>query len=249
MSGSVQERLKGLIWTSPTVFVLDGVTFELIDWDLNHTADSYPVIKPRRLLDAYIETLAEGPNERVVELGIRFGGSSVFFNTLLRPRSMVCIDISKPAPPLEQYRATPAGARLKAHYRTSQDDEAALGAILQAEMDGPLDLVIDDASHFYEETKASFEILFPRLRPGGLYAIEDWSWAHHRGFTEWTDQPALSNLIFQLMMIAAGHPDLIAGITVRPGVAFVRKGAAAAQPERLAVESLCWMQNRAHQLL
>ena len=42
-------------------------------------------------------------------------------------------------------------------------------------MDGePLDLVIDDASHLYGPTMASFEVLFPRLRPGGLYVIEDW---------------------------------------------------------------------------
>ena len=40
----------------------------------------------------------------------------------------------------------------------------------------PPDLIIDDASHLYSETKTSFETLFPQLRPGGLYIIEDWSW-------------------------------------------------------------------------
>jgi hypothetical protein len=46
------------------------------------------------------------------------------------------------------------------------------------EFSAPLDLVIDDASHIYGPTKASFQALFPLLRPGGLYLIEDWAWAH-----------------------------------------------------------------------
>ena len=43
-----------------------------------------------------------------------------------------------------------------------------------------LDLVIDDASHLLPETTASFNVLFPRLRAGGLFVIEDWSWQHYR---------------------------------------------------------------------
>ena len=44
------------------------------------------------------------------------------------------------------------------------------------EFDGRLDLVIDDASHELHATKASFETLFPLLRSGGWYIIEDWIW-------------------------------------------------------------------------
>jgi predicted methyltransferase len=35
-----------------------------------------------------------------------------------------------------------------------------------------LDLVVDDTSHL-GPTRASFNTLFPRLRPGGVYVIED----------------------------------------------------------------------------
>jgi predicted O-methyltransferase YrrM len=38
-----------------------------------------------------------------------------------------------------------------------------------------IDLVIDDASHLWDRTRASFEVLYPRLRPGGLFVIEDWA--------------------------------------------------------------------------
>ena len=38
---------------------------------------------------------------------------------------------------------------------------------------GPIDLVIDDASHIDEATLASFEVIFPRLKAGGLFIIRD----------------------------------------------------------------------------
>ena len=64
---------------------------------------------------------------------------------------------------------------------------------------------MDDASHTYEETKASFEFLFPLLRPGGIYVMEDWNWAHHPNYQS-PDAPfakrhALSNLLFEQIML------------------------------------------------
>ena len=41
-----------------------------------------------------------------------------------------------------------------------------------------IDLVIDDASHRLAETRSSFESLFPHVRPGGLFIIEDWRCDH-----------------------------------------------------------------------
>lgn len=38
---------------------------------------------------------------------------------------------------------------------------------------GPLDIVIDDGSHVNEHVLTSFHALFPYVRPGGLYVIED----------------------------------------------------------------------------
>ncbi|SCG58567.1 class I SAM-dependent methyltransferase [Micromonospora halophytica] len=52
-----------------------------------------------------------------------------------------------------------------------QSDPAALTAI--AEEHGPFDIVIDDGSHENEHVRTSFDALFPYVRPGGLYVIED----------------------------------------------------------------------------
>jgi SAM-dependent methyltransferase len=46
-----------------------------------------------------------------------------------------------------------------------------------------IDIVIDDASHVGYLSLKTFEILFGRLKPGGLYVVEDW------GTGYWNDWP------------------------------------------------------------
>jgi hypothetical protein len=41
-----------------------------------------------------------------------------------------------------------------------------------------IDLVVDDASHQLAPTRNTFETVFPRLRPGGSYVVEDYASAH-----------------------------------------------------------------------
>jgi hypothetical protein len=41
---------------------------------------------------------------------------------------------------------------------------------------GPFDLIIDDGSHASFHQQLAFKVLFPKLRPGGLYIIEDLQW-------------------------------------------------------------------------
>ena len=43
----------------------------------------------------------------------------------------------------------------------------------EVELTDEPDPVVHDASHTYEETRASFEFLFPLLSRGGIYVIED----------------------------------------------------------------------------
>lgn len=56
-------------------------------------------------------------------------------------------------------------------FRGSQDDPAFLLEVIQAI--GHPDIIVDDGSHECPRTLASFEILWPSLKPGGWYVIED----------------------------------------------------------------------------
>ena len=55
----------------------------------------------------------------------------------------------------------------------------------------------------YALTKKSFEALFPLLRPGGLYIIEDWAWGHWQAFQAldhpWSYEVPLTKLIFEIV--------------------------------------------------
>jgi hypothetical protein len=53
----------------------------------------------------------------------------------------------------------------------SQDDENFLIGVLNAM--GVPDVILDDGSHIGRHQQASFQILFPKLKVGGLYVIED----------------------------------------------------------------------------
>lgn len=56
-------------------------------------------------------------------------------------------------------------------YIGSQSDHFDLYALVKHT--GPLDFVIDDGSHFNEFTLKSFKCLWPSVKPGGWYIIED----------------------------------------------------------------------------
>jgi hypothetical protein len=56
-------------------------------------------------------------------------------------------------------------------FQGAQEDAAFLARVV--EETGPLDIVIDDASHWNASVLACFETLFPHLRDGGLYVMED----------------------------------------------------------------------------
>lgn len=56
-------------------------------------------------------------------------------------------------------------------YQGDQSDEAFLEKVV-AEA-GPFDIIIDDGSHRNNHIIKSFEILFPKLKDDGIYAVED----------------------------------------------------------------------------
>jgi len=142
--------------------------------DKQHTL---AIMKEPEMLAPYEALCRELGPRSVVELGIRQGGSTAFLYEVARPDKLVAVDLqADSAPNLDDFiRRRALGEVVRTFYGVDQADRATLSSIVEDEFGGPLDLVVDDASHLYEATVVSFETLFPRLRPGGRYVIEDWT--------------------------------------------------------------------------
>lgn len=155
---------------------LDGIGF-YNSWQNQSTADRFVLLKDEAGRDRYLDLLRRHQGGRILELGIYQGGSAALAMLAAEPAKLVAIDISEPVEALETFRTRRGLAdRLRTRYRFDQADRSGLARILDDEFgDDPIDLVVDDASHLFEETVASFEVAFPRLRPGGEFVIEDWA--------------------------------------------------------------------------
>jgi len=146
------------------------------------------------------------------------------------------------------------GGRIKTYWKTNQTDKARLQTIVETECNGALDLVIDDASHLYRQTRASSEALFPLLMPGGLYIIEDWAWGHwpeffstHHAYTNaslsltrsfiekqrslaknllrlFVGEKPLTRLVVELIEAAGTSTQLIISVVVYQGFVVVERG-------------------------
>jgi predicted O-methyltransferase YrrM len=186
---------------------------------------SFTIAKSEPYIRFYEALARSSSPEGVLELGIQQGGSFVFLDKLFSPTRMSAIELSaKPITPFMDYIA--ARTNRNAHFGISQTDEAALTKIVDDDLGGTLDLVVDDASHSYAPTRRSFELLFPLLSPGGHYLIEDWSWAHHPSYqamdAPFAEEPALTNLLLEQILLLGSTP-LIAEIRIRHFVYLIRK--------------------------
>lgn len=222
-------------WTAEDTFELDGVTYVCRPrFDSFHsTPDRFCIQKPREAIEQYRELSERLQPRTIFEVGIFEGGSAALLHQLNAPEKQVAIDIAAgPAAGLEGYieRRAPDGSLVTA-WGVDQSDRARLEGLVREHFSGdaPLDLVVDDASHLLEESRATFNALFPRLREGGEYVLEDWSWAH-APIKVWPNRPPLSLLVFELVMTCAHLPKLITDVQIDRAWAVVRRGSMPVDP-------------------
>jgi cephalosporin hydroxylase len=235
-----RPALDRMVWLKDRM-LLDDLVFRLEHfksdaWELGE--ECFRFYKVQSLVDAlasFWETRKDFDARHVVELGIWDGGSLAFWNEVLRPNKLVGIDVADRAN--SEYFQRYLGSRglhdrIKTYWRTDQRDGERLQQIVSAEFAGPLDLIIDDASHTYHATKASFETLFPLLRPGGLYIIEDWAWGHwpeHNGPTHSFANETEPTRLIEELVHAIGSSfrvprQFVSRMTVHEGFAVVVRG-------------------------
>jgi predicted O-methyltransferase YrrM len=231
-----------LVWY-PDRMLLGDLVFRLEhyasdSWELG--SECFLFYKIKSLVDQYAKFWSRRENFRarsILELGMWDGGSVAFWFEYFNPDKQVGVDLQQKEDSqyFKRYKSSRGlDQRIRTYWGTDQGDSARLREIVQAEFEGSLDLVIDDASHIYDLTKRSFEALFPLLRPGGLYVVEDWAWGHWSEFQApshpWFNQTPLTRLIFELVAAAGSWENkgasesLISNISVFQGFAVVERG-------------------------
>jgi len=199
----------------------------------------FVLYKNKHILDLY-ERFFTSPGvdrpSRVFEIGIWKAGSAVFFTEVFNVEKLVAIDLSRrsdlassTASNLDAWLGTNGRAsRARLYFEVDQGDAPRLREIVGREFSGALDLVLDDGSHFYALTKRSFETLFPYVRPGGWYVIEDWSWSFNRSFQmashPWALETPLARLIGEIVNLAGARIDVIPEIRVAGQMVSIRRG-------------------------
>ena len=198
----------------------------------NSTPDRFFLAKRPDLVSRYERLLEDHNPSTMIELGVFQGGSTAFAALAHHPRKLIAFERSpdriEALDTLLERKAITATVRV--HYGIDQADRTTLHHHLTAEGIGaaqPIDLVIDDASHLVEPTRSSFETLFPFLRPGGIYIVEDWAWAHVGfGLHLPSDQP-LSAFVLEAAFAAAGRPDVVSNVAIDRDWAIITRGPAA----------------------
>ena len=214
-----------------------GIRFNMlmVDFTQKTTEQEVILLKSKGCLSLTGNSLRENRSPTFLSMAPGRADRRSFFAAATNARKIVGIDIRESSEAILG-QAAKFGDRLALVYETSQADRVPVNAAIGANFDGPVDLVIDDASHQYELNKAAFEIAFARLRVGGYYVIEDWNWAHYenRHYDEyWRDQEALSNLVLEIVL-AVGSIGPIKSVNVFDWGVLIEKGAEVEPNFRLA---------------
>jgi len=181
--------------------------------------------KLRHYLPIYQAVLTS--TDKMLEIGVDRGGSLQMWRDYLPDATIVGVDIN---PSAAQYDAP----ERQVHVRIGdQTDTTFLAGVLDEF--GPFDTVLDDGGHTPKQMIGSFQYLFPRLKPGGVYLVEDVCanyWTPYRDqpesfidFTKWLmdamHAPYLEmTSVYQIM---EDHPKRVEGVSVPFAATIVDK--------------------------
>lgn len=135
-------------------------------YDIFLTNTSRPIHKMGVYFTAYERHFSRfvGQPCNFLEIGAGNGGSSQMWKRWLGPLArIVTIDIN---PVCKEYEDEQVAVRIG-----DQSDPAFLQSLI--EEFGSFDIVLDDGSHHMKHVSASFNYLYPRISPSGVYMVED----------------------------------------------------------------------------
>jgi cephalosporin hydroxylase len=231
--------MNKITWHHGHHFEVGDIKFQYCDnWENMHTyahSEGYVVAKTEEMLRITADLIEQLSPKNIMELGVFRGGSAILFHQLCQPDNMLTIDIGPSVNTLESYKNQLQDNSLSTVYEISQSDPIRIPLAIQQRFGStPIDLVIDDASHDYEHTLKSLNLIFPYMRPGGYYIIEDWAWGYHTYSMpeEYVQQTSpLTRLAFELVTLAGLAPKIIEDLTVNKHHLILKRGSAKLTPE------------------
>lgn len=115
------------------------------------------------IYDSYFEKIQDQPIN-LLEIGVDRGGSLFTWQKYFPHSQITGIDINPDCKKFEE-------DNIKV-FIGDQADTAFLNSV--NEKTGPYDIIVDDGGHMMNQQITSFKTLFPLLKDGGYYVIEDW---------------------------------------------------------------------------
>jgi hypothetical protein len=227
-----------LTWSDRETFEIDGITY--VCRPLGDRFASEPghfcLVKAPWQVEWYEKLLADLVPQTVLEIGTFDGGSAALFAQIAHPKKFVTVDrrTDRSAGLVDFMTRPEYSSTVAAYCDVDQTDAPKLREILAAEFRGEkIDLVIDDASHLVGPTRDTFNCVFPHLRPGATYVIEDWSWAHNLIGAKgaWGQEVPLTVLVFGMLLACANAPKVVANVNVYKNWALITRGEAELDPE------------------
>ena len=99
----------------------------------------------------------------ILEIGIAFGGSLMLWKSMFPDGTIVGVDLQPPLNPPEDIIQV-----------ASDQQDPDLPALVSSYAPDGYHLVIDDGAHRGSVSEVTFRNLWPLVRPGGWYVLEDW---------------------------------------------------------------------------
>jgi hypothetical protein len=174
--------------------VTTGGELEAIESWVESALGPAPSFKGARYLREYRRLLGDeaASTRSVVELGIAEGASLLAWSRLFPNAKIIGVDRRWP----QSLPGALARLGLEERVKLVEGDHAEPASFAPQIPDG-VDLVVDDGSHLLEPTRRCFAALFPKLRPGGWYTIEDWGAGYWESFGG--PEGGVHRLIYQLV--------------------------------------------------
>lgn len=165
----VSRTLAGLFRTSARGSGAPADSLERIFYDMPHRI-CQKWSQYFRIYDLFFARYRGRSDFRMLEIGISQGGSLDIWRRYFGPDALIIgVDID---PRCRGYEDGHTLVRIG-----SQADPAFLQALAAEFSD--FDVILDDGGHTMEQQLTSFEMLYPTVRPGGIYMVEDCHTSYH----------------------------------------------------------------------